>query len=439
MMGRNWFLVAALSGLLVASGCARHKHRAPDLAATQEPDKVLYERAMEDIQNSKYDVARLTLQTLINTYPDSEYLAKAKLAIADSYYKEGGTAGLAQAEAEYKDFITFFPTAPESAEAQMKIAMAHYRQMEKPDRDRTHTKRAEEEFRALLQNYPDSPYAAEAEQRLREVQEVLAEGDFRVSRFYYIKESNRAAYARLKDVVNRYPNYSQADRALLMLGDTIQRMFRGERKAEAAEYYKRIITDYPLSASIEAAKNRLRDLGETIPQPKPEALARAQIEKEQQEKLGLMGRVKGIIHRAPDVSGAKGKVGKPTMTPPERPSAETPPPAAEGESSSSMGIVVQTVPQASGGVSASGTTTGPTPAPSTPNASPDSSSSAPAASGQPAAGSTPAALAGASNTQPGSANKPSEKDNKKVKESSSRKRSIFRRIIPFGGKDKRKE
>jgi len=57
---------------------------------TAEPDKVLYDRAIEDIKHGRQEVGRLSLQTLINTYPDSEYLAKAKLAIADSYYKEGG-------------------------------------------------------------------------------------------------------------------------------------------------------------------------------------------------------------------------------------------------------------------------------------------------------------------------------------------------------------
>ena len=45
----------------------------------------------------------------MNTYDTSEYLAKAKLAIADSWFREGGSHGLAQAEAEYKDFILFYP------------------------------------------------------------------------------------------------------------------------------------------------------------------------------------------------------------------------------------------------------------------------------------------------------------------------------------------
>src|SRR6266851_9003501 len=78
------------------------------------PDKVLYDKALDATKRGHFDVARLDLQTLLNTYPDSQYQMKAKLAIADSWYREGGTAALTQAEQEYKDFITFFPNAPEA-------------------------------------------------------------------------------------------------------------------------------------------------------------------------------------------------------------------------------------------------------------------------------------------------------------------------------------
>src|SRR6201988_1958796 len=104
---------------------------------TAEPDKVLYLKAMDDIKHGRQEVGRLSMQTLINTYPDSEYLAKAKLAIADSYYKEGGTANWTQAIQAYKDFGIFFPMLPEAAYAQLQVAMTHFKQMEKPDRDRT--------------------------------------------------------------------------------------------------------------------------------------------------------------------------------------------------------------------------------------------------------------------------------------------------------------
>src|SRR5690242_20670516 len=190
---------------------------------SQQPDKVLFDRGEDALGHNKYDVARLTFQTLINTYPDSEYTARAKLGIGDAWYREGGTTALAQAEIEYKDFITFFPNMPEAAEAQLRVADIHYRQMEKPDRDYTHAKRAEEEYRTLLLQYPDSKLAEQARMRLLEVQEVLAEREYRIGRFYYLKGSWAAALARLKSVTDTYPLYSKADEALFMVGDTIEK------------------------------------------------------------------------------------------------------------------------------------------------------------------------------------------------------------------------
>ena len=117
-----WVLMVAASLL---GGCLGKKNTAPPTGTSAEPDKVLYTKAVDDLKHGRYGVGRLALQTLINTYPDSEYLAKAKLAIADSYYKEGGTAGLKQSIVEYSDFRTFVPFLDEAAYAQMQIAMAH--------------------------------------------------------------------------------------------------------------------------------------------------------------------------------------------------------------------------------------------------------------------------------------------------------------------------
>ncbi len=79
------------------------------------------------------------------------------MAIADSYYDEGGVSGFTQAEAEYKDFITFFPTAPEAPEAQYRVGMSHFRVLAKADRDQTEALLAEAEFKEFLREYPDGP------------------------------------------------------------------------------------------------------------------------------------------------------------------------------------------------------------------------------------------------------------------------------------------
>src|ERR1700729_2907774 len=150
---------------------------------SKQPDKVLFDKAMVSMKKGRFDVARLTLQTLLNTYPDSEYRMRAKLAVGDTWFKEGGAAALTQAEAEYKDFITFFPNAPEAAEAQMKVADIYYMQMEKPDRDYNNTQRAEQEYRKMINMFPDSTLVPRAKQKLRDVQEVLAERETDIGLF----------------------------------------------------------------------------------------------------------------------------------------------------------------------------------------------------------------------------------------------------------------
>lgn len=266
---------------------------------TVEPDKQLYDKAMEDIKHGRHETGRLALQTLINTYPDSEYLAKAKLAIADSYFKEGGTANTTQAINGYKDFIVFFPFLPEAAYAQMQVAMANYNEMAKADRDNQHSLDAESEFQTFLQKYPKDPLAPQAQQHLREVQEVLAEGQYRIAYYYYLKGDRRAAAGRLIPLVRRYPLYSKSDTALWMLGDIYE---KSERKDIAGMYYGQIVKNYPLSAKAEDARGKLKAFGMPVPQPDPKAVEWEQAEQNTpRPKEGLVHKPMALVHSGPDV------------------------------------------------------------------------------------------------------------------------------------------
>ena len=329
-------VILALALAFGLAGCTNKKVKNPiaDLNSKQ-PDKVLFDRAMDAMKHNHYDVARMVLQALINTYPDSEYLARAKLAVGDSWYAEGGATALAQAESEYKDFITFFPNMPEAAEAQMKIANIHYRQMEKPDRDYTHAKRAEDEYRQLILQFPDSKLVPEAKQRLREVQEVLAEREFMIGRFYYMRESYAAAIARLQSLVDTYPLYSGADEALWLIGQTYERQIEATRANpklsneavkgailkeltdKAATAYDRILTRYPVEARAGDARQRLQSLHRPVPQATADAIAQNKKEQASRGESGMMGRLMLSFRRRPDVSDAP-SVGEPTLVDPKQ-------------------------------------------------------------------------------------------------------------------------
>jgi len=308
-------------------GCIFHRHHA---ASTQlnpgdQPDKILYERATAEIQRGRYDVGRLTLQTLINTYPDSEYLAKAKLAIADSYYNEGSTSGLTQADAEYKDFITFFPTAPEAPEAQFRVGMAHFRMMAKADRDRVEARLAEAELKEFLLKYPDNRLKSRVKNRLRQVQEVLAQGDYKIAQFYYQRGVWPAARSRYQEIVDRYPNYSRADESLWFLGQSLERM---KKSKEAVPYYARILTEHPLSEQVEDAKGRLIAMKQPIPRPTKAILARAEADavhhKTSRDPISLLG---GMMSGRPDTSATRRgpvRLGAPPPTEPQVAATGTP-------------------------------------------------------------------------------------------------------------------
>ena len=317
MMSRNAFRHATVFGvvalLLVASACRRHKYENPIAKDTQQPDKVLFDTSIDDIEKGRFERARLTLQTLMNTYDTSEYLAKAKLAVADSWLREGGAHGFAQAEAEYKDFILFYPNMEEAAEAQFKICDMQYKQMDKADRDPVHARTAEFECKDVLLKFPNSKFAPQAQQRLLEVQETLADNENKVGQYYFKKggRSYNSAVNRLQALVDQYPLYSHADDALWMLADGYLQL--GDKyESRQADAYTRIIRDYPLSSHVEDAKAQLQAMGRSIPEPDPVAFSRMKYEQDNRTKRSLMGKLMGPLNSRPDTSMAA-KSGTPQM------------------------------------------------------------------------------------------------------------------------------
>ncbi len=437
------FLAICTLACLFVFGCGGKKNRkVPDAGASQEPDKVLFERATTDIEHHKYEVARLTLQTLINTYPDSEYLAKAKLAIADSYYREGGMSNLTLSVKEYQDFITFFPFLDEAAYAQMQMGMAHYKRLEKPDRDRGEALAAEDALQTFLQKYPNSPLIPQAEQKLRDVQELLAEGDFRIAHYYYVKGSLKASGGRLLDLTSRYPLYSQADKANWMLAQVFERAEKGDI---AARFYARIVRDYPLSDLVPQAKERLGKLGVPVPQADPQALARMQQDRDaDRPKTSLIKRPLALVHSGPNLSSAA-RSGPPNLTPQSQEVLSIP----EGPATAGAGMNVSgTTAGGQNSAVVSVVTPGSTGATLTPPTTGDpgagasaGSTSTPVNPSQPTAGGAtpdPAAKSAQNpckiddKSKPADKNKKQDDKNKKdCKESSSKKKSGVKKLIPW--------
>ncbi len=295
------------------------------------PDKVLYDKAQDQAKRGHFDVARLDLNTLLSTYPDSQYQMRAKLAVADSWYREGGSASLAQAEQEYSDFITFFPNAPESSEAQMRIGDIYMKQMDVPDRDYAKALKAQDAYRTMLKQYPDAPakVVSEAKQKLREVQEVLATREADLGAFYASRENWAASIARYMTVADNYPLYSHMDDVLIGIGDAYSAQSRGVRTqvnmpegpkaklleeydGKAAGYYRKVVLDHSAAPHVEDAKERLAAMNLPVPTPTAEQAAASEALEGSRAQYSLRSRLELLVMRKPNVV-AVARVGDPVL------------------------------------------------------------------------------------------------------------------------------
>ena len=77
ILHHNRALVAVVCLLICGLGCS------PVAVAGRHPDEVLFERGMDAAEQEHFAVAHLTLETLLDTYPDSEYGDRARLALQD--------------------------------------------------------------------------------------------------------------------------------------------------------------------------------------------------------------------------------------------------------------------------------------------------------------------------------------------------------------------
>jgi outer membrane protein assembly factor BamD len=274
-----------------------------ELTGTVAPgrDRVLFEEAAKEVRKGDHDTGRLLFSTIINTYPDSAFLPLAKLAIADSFYLEGTSSSLIQAAQAYLDWLTFFPTDPLADDAMLKVAESEMRQMGLSDRDITHARKAEQRLKALLQQYPQTNLRPIVEDRLRETQESLALHNLGVARFYYEARYNKGrgtglkgAQSRLKEIIDKYPNFSLRDEVLFRLGTTYQ---LEEEPDEAAKYYQDLLRNFPNSDYADKAKEQLSIIGAPIPEPDP---ARKSVMPA--EKTGFMGNLMQQVSGRADVT-----------------------------------------------------------------------------------------------------------------------------------------
>ena len=139
-----------------------------------EPDlaRQLFRTAFLDIKTGRFGAARAELRRILAIYPDRPFARTARLAIADSFYIEGGSRNIDRAETLYHEFLQSFPGDEMLDSVSLAIARVHLRQASWRSGEGGSAKLAERELKELLLRHPENVLRDQAQACLDRVQEI---------------------------------------------------------------------------------------------------------------------------------------------------------------------------------------------------------------------------------------------------------------------------
>ncbi len=248
-------LIVLLALTLLPVGCGGKKKAALE-PVERGSDKQMYENAVARLRRDP-DKARLVFKEIVQLFPDSIYAAKAKLGIADSYFRSRDDSSLLIAATEYQDYVNLFPYSPDAVYAKYQIGMCYFKQMRKPGRDQTNTFAAIRGFEGVVQQYPGTPEAEEAKKRVAEARFNLATHFYRIGYYNFRMGAAEGAVARFKQVIDEYPEFPAMDRLFYYTGRSYLAM---EDFDSARSFFQRVISTFPNSKHAKKSGKLLKSI-----------------------------------------------------------------------------------------------------------------------------------------------------------------------------------
>jgi len=236
-----WILSLALICSLAA--CKSSQMKLQLTAEERGSAKVIYEKARDMIKKNPQR-ARMLFKEIMQLHPDSIYARRAKIGIADAYFKQGDAASLVVAASEYQEYVNLYPNSPDAAYAKFQVGECYFARMRKPERDQTNTKAAIKSFQELLELYPGTREAREAEKRIAECRNNLAMHNFRIGYYNMKYGSFKGAIQRFKHVIDEFPDFSQNDSLFFYTGQAYMAM---QDWKNALSFFQKVTGSFPKS------------------------------------------------------------------------------------------------------------------------------------------------------------------------------------------------
>jgi outer membrane protein assembly factor BamD len=250
-------LLAVALLVSLAAACASTNARNAVPPGTSQPDKFLYDKGTQALNDHKWLLAREFFKQVVETYTQSPFRPDAKLGMGDTYLGENSSESLVLAINEFREFLSFYPTNKRADYAQYKLGMAHFLQMRGPERDQTETQDAIKEFETFVERYPNSELMPEVRSKLRAARDRLSESSYHVGLFYFHVKWYPGSIDRFKTILKQDPGYTGRDAVYFYLGESLIRI---KRQAEALPYFEQLVKEFEQSEYLEDAHKRIAEL-----------------------------------------------------------------------------------------------------------------------------------------------------------------------------------
>jgi outer membrane protein assembly factor BamD len=151
------------------------------------------------------------------------------------------------------------PSHPQSDYVTFRLGLSFFNQLPATiDRDLAVAERAILYFDEVVNTYPKSQYVTEARDYKTKALKMLADKEYYIANFYFIRDFYESALGRFEDLLNKYPKMGLDAKALY--GATVS-AYKIKELGKAKTYYQRLATEFKGSSEAEKAR---RELGNNI-------------------------------------------------------------------------------------------------------------------------------------------------------------------------------
>lgn len=204
--------------------------------------------AMKLFNHGDYPESISEFQAILLQFPGSSVTDQAQYYLAESHFKR---EEYILAAYEYSRLIKDIPASKLVPQAQFMLAESYYRLSPNYQLDQRYTNKSIEEFQAFIDFFPTDQRVPEAEQKIKELNNKLAEKEFHTAEIYEKMEYYEAAIFYYNIVTDTYHDSKFAPAAQF---NKIRTLVQIKENKTALKEIASFLQRYPSDGNVTAIK-----------------------------------------------------------------------------------------------------------------------------------------------------------------------------------------